>query len=282
MTNQYDVKTIYRKKRMPRYKKRAWKRFVYKSHSAAMKLVGTKSVVFNSQILRGWPNNGNNDPTTSDTAAVALYGMSGTDTVMCYGMDDVKKIANNDTQTDNWREKFIFGSAALDVTFHNHGTNKLEVDVYTIYCKGDHYSSPCLDGSNNDAGTTSINIAQNPLLFFSNNAAATRGATPWQFPGWLKLGYTVIKKVKHFVSAGEVFTHQMRDPRNRIMRKSTIDSSQSDFCWSGVTKLLLFQVKAVAGALGVENNSNLYTIGATRTYSYKVFQDNGDQDNLIQ
>lgn len=281
VTNQYDVKTIYRKGRMSRGKKRAWKRFVRKSHAAAMKLTGTKSVVFNSSITRGWPNLENTDELSQDTSVFALYGLAGTNTVMCAAMNDIKRLTENDTQTDNWNERCIIGSATLDITFHNHGTNKLEVDVYTMYVRGDHGSSPCVDGGNNDAGTTPINGAGLPLLMFSNTAAATRGSTPFQHPGFLKLGYTVIKKVKHFVAPGEVFTHQIRDPRNRIIAHRTVSSANGDFCWSGVTKLLMFQVKAVAGSAGEDFNANLYTIGGTRTYSYKVFQDNQDKDQLF-
>lgn len=268
VTNQYDAKWIYRKKTMPRGKKRAWKRTVRKDMALTLKKLGTTSIVRNNTLSGTWAGS------SQRIARVHLYGLSGnnigTEEV---GTNDLQDISIADPAINEQTEAAFFGSGVLDCTFHNTGNTKLEVDVYTVYNRGfTHGSSYGVDLVSADivTGTTGA-----PALDFNGS---TRGVTPFQLPYLSKMGKKIINKKKFFMSPGEVFTWQMRDPRNHYIKTQDISRTES-YVKPGITKTVLFFIKNVAGTSDVTDNS--YAIGCTRTYSYKVLQNNKDYNNLI-
>lgn len=268
MTNQYDVKTIYKRKSMPYRKKKRWIRTIRTNRALQMKSLATRSVVRNSTIIADY-NPGLEDAQAFSVAA--LYGYNGTDVLNNeVGMSDIQNITQNDGDINDQADKFVFASACLDLTFNNVGTNKLEVDVYTVYCNGRQHGA-------NFSGDQSYVNANTPTIGGGASLELNdRGATPFSFPGMSSLGHRVMKKVKHFVGAGEVFTHQVRDPRNVWINNYELQrfTPGTVFAKKGLTKYLLFIVKRVPGSEG----NIQYRIGCTRSYSYKVLKENKTQD----
>jgi len=151
VTTQHDVRKVYRKKTMPRYKKRRWIKFTRRVHAVAEKDMGTRTVVFNStyasfnvtatQHGTAWAAI---YPAHTDTSTIPLFDLNG----MLDDLNVISQIENPLSSTAALGEtvsastKFLFHSAVLDLTVRNISTfqldgvanlapdAKLEIDVY--------------------------------------------------------------------------------------------------------------------------------------------------------
>lgn len=154
VTAQYDAKTVYRKKSMPKYKKRIWKKFVKKVQAVNEKENGTATMVFNngsvlasaySGLLREkMPFPGELDYITrlQGVTAIHLYGGArgnGSATEYNQGVNDLSDLftrwdwhGQSTVKFNNPSTKLKFTSACLDTTFTNTHGGPLEVDVYHI------------------------------------------------------------------------------------------------------------------------------------------------------
>lgn len=278
ITSQYDRKVVYRKKYMPRRKKRQWMKFAKKVNAVAFKDIGTKTVVRNNQLTV------TSVDATQNWASICLYGKDGASAggSRC-GMDDMKQIVVNDPDMSNPTAKAIFKSGILDITVMNgstvtEGNNNggVEVDVYELQFKkiDDAVSIGTLI-TNAENNTDAIN-ALNPQLSLTQ-----RGVTLFDLPDFCAQGVTILKKTKYFLGIGETFTYQYRDPRNFTIRRDNIDDTNDDFILPYKTRGFLILMKGVPTA-----NPDLVVktlqIGVTRKYSYKVLSNkNTDADNQI-
>lgn len=271
VTQQFDMKTQYRKKYMPKKKKRAWRRFLKKNLAADMANIGTRSVIRNNQL------DVTVGPTNQIYAAVSLFGRNGgsSTTDQC-GSDDIQKVCSGDTEINGANEKVYFGSGVLDVTGRNVGNTQLEVDVYLIKYWGnadDHTATPIADVIAAQTQTPAIPGGSGTSLQLSD-----RGATPFQFPLLGKMGWRIISKKKYLVGSLQQFTYQIRDPRNYGYSQVGYNMGVSgSFVQVNKTQTLLFVIKNAVGTL--ENGRMVF--GCTRTYSYKVIHDNEDFDAIV-
>lgn len=273
VTDQYDKKTIYRKRRMPRKMRKRWSRKKRNFDSMLIKKLATKTIVLNGTIGAAWagPSQRNN--------VIHIYGKNGTERAGSeLGTDDVYRICTNDPQSDDQIEKVIFDSALIDFTVANTGATNLEFDVYEMYSgKLRNHITP---NWGSDQGTAQI---QTPVIGgggVSLNLDA-RGVTPFEFPLMSRYGWRITKKTKFLLSPGKAFTYQYRDNRNRWVKGTDIfrNAAGTDMCLYGGTRTFLFLAKNV---VGTDNESqNAYTVGTTRVYRYKVLQDNQiESENL--
>lgn len=256
---------------MPYRKKKSWISFIKKAQAANLKNYGTKTVIRNSKVEQSWTDLVD----YQGTASVTLYGKRGTDNATNTGNRDVFDITSQEPNFNEVTEKIMFTSGVLDITFHNTGNTKLEVDLYQIVFAGRGNNGVNIKQDFQDAVQNTKELdgaAQTEFL-------ATRGLTPFDVTAALARGYKIQKKVKYFCSAGEVFTYQLRDPKNFMLSGYSIltteDTGESAYNWK--TKFLFFVVKQVP-VFGSEQSSGAYSIGCTRSYKYKVIADN--QDNL--
>jgi len=135
VTSQYDKTSVYRKKRMPKRKKRQWVKFVKKVRSALMKDVGTKTVIRNDTLSTLWSTN------DQSLQTITVYGADGSaPTASQCGHNDLKTIFTNDPDLSAETARAKFGSAIVDITFTNASVNAgpennntgLEIDIYDI------------------------------------------------------------------------------------------------------------------------------------------------------
>ena len=142
ITDHYDRRLIYRKRRMPRYMRKRWRGFVKKTLAVSTKLLGTKTVVYNKQLVSSLDVKTVSN--SQDVNAVSLYGVEGDNTSML-GYRDLNNISDLMTSINNTGTVF-FGSAILDLTVTNvnryyDGVSsspwnwKNEIDVYEISFK---------------------------------------------------------------------------------------------------------------------------------------------------
>lgn len=298
VTDHFDARLIYRKKRMPRGRRRRWKGFVKKVNAVAERDLGTQTVVFNRLLTASNSTAGNHILTD-----FSLYGLASSQ----FEHNDLKKISDLYSAADNTvskglalnaSSKIVFHSGILDVTFRNSSTFfdgtstraatelKLEVDVYELTC---NMTSSEMSGTifNNLRGFFDIDVNKTEPIGGGATAEigrSQRGVTPWDFPFSLsRFGLKIWKKTKYQLSNGDTFTYQVRDPRRHVASLDKLNQTDG-FNMPGWTRIILVIAKAAPG-LTVGSTANTYSekldIGITRKYMCKVENYTEDRSALI-
>lgn len=297
VTFEDDRKTIYRRKRMPFRKRKAWRNFNRKVKTVAEKNLGTRTVVFNTSFDFINANAGE-----QVVGYCALYGLESPNTFL----NDLKYISNlenrgNPTQalgiTVDDNTKFFFHSGILDITMRNisgdTGSEEtliswmtLETDVYEIV-----FSRRAVSGSTNYDNIEGLFSASLEPVIDDNNAVGEvvvtlddRGATPWDFPSILsRYGMKILKKTKYFIRSGQTATYQIRDPKRRVAPTQSISTTDAGFNKPGWTRHVLIIAKSVPSQnpLGV-NVREILRVGMTRKYTYKIEGANEPRSLYVQ
>jgi len=134
ITTQYDRSRVYRKKRMPRRKKKAWKRFVRKAQAAIDKTLGSYSIVLNDQVTVS----ATAETTDQAIGQFALYPMKDGTNAWLNDMAGIAAQFTTDFATTD-STKWGFKSGILDLTVQNTSLDAtdgngyaVEVDVYEM------------------------------------------------------------------------------------------------------------------------------------------------------
>ena len=291
ITEQYDRKTIYKKRYMPRGKKKQWKRFKGKVNFIAEKNLGSRTAVYNTRFIAQ-----NDNPIEHGLTSVCIYGHASNNS----RFDDIRYIANQENSTDpsairggntDLTTKFMFQSAILDVTVRNTSffvgsenspTVPIEMDVYEMNI-----------GASTDNTANDINTPEDMFVKAENDTKtvdgdlttalriAQRGVTPWDLPTALaRYKIKILKKTKYFLSPGQTMTYQYRDPGRHVMVKQRMLETYG-FSRPSTTKTLLFVFKAVPGfQIGATTGdaTEQVDIGVTRKYLYKLEGMNDTRD----
>jgi len=278
ITDHFDRRTIYRKRNMPRGKKRRWRQFANKVHAVSEKDLGSRTALFNDQV---------SDSITAPVGAsqgvfsVALYPNTSTIT----HLNDIKTILTNDTNI-NTTGKATFKSAVLDLTCVNHAKDQdtngwaTEVDVYEITANRNFENvsgTKQLIDCFTDAATDTPNIGGAGTGILLQN----RGATPWEFPQALsQYRIKIWKKTKFKLGYLQSFTYQMRDPKRHVIDKAASDQLTSGNK-IGLTRWLVIIHKPVPGMSDGVSAEVRLELGLTRKYLYKVNDEDDDQDRVM-
>lgn len=263
-TAQHDYQTQYRKRKLPnrirkRYRK-AFKSFVHKS----LKLVGSNTVVKNQSVS---VVTSAAIPQTFTT--IHLGAMNGTSSTEP-GLGDINTLVSNDTRIAS-SGKMLIKTASLDCTMRNTGNNPIEVDVYHIvYTDATRETSWYAQYNNAVTNTpaigtlTSLNLNQ-------------RGVQLFDFPDMLKRGQKILKKTKVFLPVGNTATYRFKLRSNQWISPSNELQDNYGFYKPYYTQTLVFVVKPTVGS---DDTSN-FTVGCTRKYLYKIFEDDRDADGIL-
>lgn len=287
ITYQHDTRTVYRRKRMPRRKRRMWKRFTKKVQWIDEKNLGTRTVLFNVTRTITESTSGR-----QGLLGLCLYGWESTDAVETWG-NDLKYMANlenraagNPTNGDTVysNSKMFFHSGVLDVTLRNSSAKDgaldpaatLEVDIYTM-------SSPVefeIDGVNyytlaNALNQTMTGIYDNNVPVLGTAAQLiNRGVSPFEITkGLSSFRFKVLKKTKYYLGSGQTLTFQVRDPRRHQFYRDKVDGLQNGPNMPGITKWYLVIFKAVPGitvGAAAGQTQQILDAGVTRKYMYKT------------
>lgn len=278
VTTQHDKQLVYRKRRMPRRRRRGWRRFARKVQAVSEKDLGSRTVLRNDLV---------NINTAMDTAAESahtrwyfmLYGAtSGT----AY-YNDLSEIGQDtDLGTTG---KAIFKSAVLDLTFRNNSFRApgsinlpitLEVDVYEITVGtvlGDNAAN--LGQIMNEGSTETATIPGQATALVGTQ----RGWTPWDFPSALgEYKVKIWKKTKYFLGENQTFTYQYRDPRRHVVDKQKMTTTGENIPFLSRYIYLVFKPTPGYTYLAVPTDSYNLSVGVTRKYLYKVLQNTQDYD----
>lgn len=266
VTVQHDIAQQYRKRRMPRRKRRRWVKFVKKVTAVADAQKHVRSILLNSSADAALAGS------TQAWAAVHLYGGSGiadTDANET-GCRDLLRICGQDAEiySAGKAAKLRMESANLDMTFTNDSNHTIEVDVYKIvYGYNEKDMSSFGDIVNSGEAFTGVLNATNILL-------TSRGATPFSLGGLISAGKVkILNKKKYLMSAGQSATLQHRDAKNRwvdcqdLQPGDMTDSSVTDFTYKRHTVTFLFIAKFTNP---ITEYAGTLKVRASRAYNYKI------------
>lgn len=294
VTTQHDRRQVYRKRSMPRYKKRRWKKFVNKIHAVAERDYGSRTWLANNSITQTL--------TLADTQGVltlALYSQQSSNPWLndLNSISALENFQGNPTTaagiTVENSTKVLFQSAILDVTIRNistlitgvvpflDGRAKLELDVYEMSATKDFMVAA---GSYGSLGVL-FNAIETDIKILNNSGTSitigARGATPFELPYVLgRFGLKVWKKTKFFIPNSDTITYQVRDPKRHVTTIGDLknENGANRPKW---TRFLLLIYKLVPGlTIGAIDGTYQPSIavGATRKYFYKLEGANDDRD----
>lgn len=277
VTIQHDAQQQYRKKRMPRRKRRQWAKFVRKVAAVNVRNLGTRTVIFNTQMTFG------STGTQQNWETFCLYGWNSSqaDSAFTCGNQDVQKIFNNDPEilksgppVAPINGKIQMHSAVMDVTICNNGVNSVEMDLYVIHHRKwvnkNRLQEAFVAGTTNTGPINPSNT--NEITYLK------RGVTPFDIPNALSAsGIKIVKKTKYFVpGSGGIVTYQVRDPKNHMVNADMM-TNNSGFAWPGKTVSILIVQKNITGA----SEGTTLNVGCTRKYSYTVESTSQAEDNTL-
>lgn len=223
LTNQFDVKRQYTRRRMPRFKRRRWGRFVRKVRACT-----DKDYASQYQILR---SRGTSSAAADAQTAFScgIYGQNGTpSTANDFGVNDLSQLAtlSGDTGLNNM---FIMKSAVLDVEITNTGEASVTVDCYEIVCRKDINSQGTTIAGPNDLFIDGFSN-QDTLGGNSSVSAAVPGATPFQNSLYTS-HFTILKKTRVLLSPGQATHFNYRDAKDRVYKSEQISRAVLQRGW---------------------------------------------------
>lgn len=248
LTTQYDARRLYRYKRMPRRKRRAWVKFS-KKVQAVTNALGNHYLSYTS-------TNTQSPLAGSQAFGYALiYGVTGV--TPGHGNDDIFKIVPDLGFTANKQFKLMFKSATLDAEWSVPTTNTSSVtlDIYEIICRKDIPSSV---GNNLSdiffEGISSLTAAPGAGGAL---AAGQVGVTPFQSKLFCQ-NVKILSKTRVLMSPGQTCHKEVRDPKNRTLQYS--DSYNWLISKGGWTRGFFWIAEAVT-------NGVLFSPGFTINYA---------------
>jgi hypothetical protein len=304
VTQEHDRQTIYRRRRMPKRKRRRWIRFVKKVKAVDERQLGKNTVLLNSLVTR-------RSGTTSKQTIIGfnLYGAGAEDPYRWLGdMGEIGRRILNLNADQTWVKgesvgestQVKFTSGVLDLTIRNVSqldsgaldTNAvLEVDIYEIYGnRRFSYGSSTTEYAP-DNWRLLFDADSNREVGIYDRVAATagtqieptdRGATPFEFGTAIRqYGIKIAKKTKVYLRPGSVFTYQARDPKAHTFNLHRLNTFYNGtaanmvygFNIPKVTKHIVFFAKLVPGitqGTGVGQTQVVLKCGVTRKYQFVV------------
>lgn len=291
VTIQHDRTSIYRKKYMPRFKKRRWKAFRRKVNAIAEKELGSRTVVFNNTVQFQ-----ETTPGLQVHGTLALYPQFSTEAHLA----DLSTLVNwendgNSTaaagETIDETTKFIFQSGVLDMTIRNTSNDgsdpasilsdyAMEVDVYEMTMKRTAMDGPT--SLNNLRSVFAVGEADTKKLDAAPIALQVirRGCTPWDVPATLsRYGLKILKKTKLFLPSGGTATYQIRDPKRHVAPMAALRDSLG-FNKPGWTRIVYLIAKPVVSLPVDLDHIPELSVGVTRKYLYKIEGMNDTRDGF--
>lgn len=277
ITGQHDRQVQYKKRRMPKYKRRRWVNFVKRVTAATQNRKGTRTFVFNR--------------TTEVTAAAAtvqtvvscmLYGRNGvnvSNTVNAeHGMSDLFDIFNNASYSDSTKIQLMSG--LCDITMTNTGTTGIEMDIYEVYFRK---SNTAYDNNYNAIVQAQ---AETVTLGAANSLEITdRGVQLFDIPQFMRnTGCTIFKKVKVFIPVNGTTTYQIKSNKNWFIDRTQAENSTSatpaglgGYIMPYKTRGIIAVFKGVTGGTAIPKLS----IGSTHRYAWKFDTDSRVGDGTL-
>lgn len=272
VTKQRDFGNQYRFKKMPKRKRKQWKKFVKKVTAVELKNAATKTVVFNHRMVQtGTPGN-------QAFMSIALYGINGApDSNNAIGYQDMLKLFDNDPDIKQEavagvnfpaNGKLHMQTAVLDFTLRNLGEVDAEVDIYYGYHVKNVNNINILQQTADTLRQHFIATTSDPITSGNTSIGlGLRGATPFDCSSALsESGFHILKKQKFNIEPSASVFIQHRDSKN-------YELDQNDLSTIGYAKKkLTYEVLIVhkPSVTSVDDTVSTIGCGVTRKYGYSV------------
>lgn len=241
LSTQHDVSSRYRRKAMPRRRRKKWVGFVRKVNAVVQKAQGLSTYTESTSA------NLTSAVNSTGAMGVGLYNVGG----------DMNEVS--DMFVDKYgagiapQTKLTIKSAVLDVTIANTGTALAIIDCYILVCRKPYSSAVSIDSqfttNFNQQGTTSSKSVTNPAVTVFGN------------PNFCKY-WKVLSKKEIMLGAGQVTTMQLRDARDRLVQGIRLTSEPQ---YLRGAKAYFFNFHGIP-----ENNAGTARLAATAlTWSYQ-------------
>jgi len=272
LTNQFDAKRQYRRKRMPRRRRRRWVKFVRKVNHVVDKGLASQFFVFRS-------NNSATPSTGSQTyGSMVMYGFDPTSTA--FGNDDVYKISQVFNFPPSAENILWFKSAVLDCEWNADISNtvSLTLDVYEVLCRR---SIP-------QAVTSTVGNTLEDIYYYGVNdlgvvgsgaplTAAAAGVTPFQSPTFCQ-NFLIVNKTRVLLSPGQTCHRQMRDARDRKLLINRV--SYDTAFMKGWTKAFFWIAQGVSSSTQYAPTCTI-NFSCCRSYGCCVRENNTNTGTLV-
>lgn len=280
-TTQRDDKLAYRKRRMPRRKRKAWKKFVRKVVAVEIKDRGLQT------LKMKYFSNRNVGVNSQAVIAAHLYGNAG---VVSPGPEeagnrDIQQLrAQANTKPENYIKQvggvtnpqipndgistpIRMQSAILDLVLRNNGNQTVMAEIYHVWYAKDTLSTSFLS-ANSESFSTSIATQIGGSTFITDNDKVEiqqRNVSLFDMGDLLAKLNIKIRSVREVqLSAGAIHKVQIRDPKNYhidLMQKGGTNSGYVD------TKLTESYIVFIKN-FGTETQNVSFYID--RTYKYTI------------
>lgn len=208
LTTQYDSRRLYKYKRMPRRKRRAWVKFSRKVQ-AVTNALATHYLSYTSTSTQS-PAAG-----TQAYGSALVYGVSGIS--QTHGNHDIREIVADLGFTSSKQFKLIFKSATLDAEWSTPTTNTCSVtlDMYEVIIRKDIPQAT----SNNigDMFYEGINSLTKAPGSTNHLVAGAVGVTPFQSKLFCQ-NIKILSKTRVLMSPGQTCHKEVRDAKNRYLQ----------------------------------------------------------------
>ena len=222
-TAQHEYSTVYRKKRMPKGKRKAWKKFVRKTTAVSMKNLPLQTYVYSES------NNIYAAANTSSYYYAGLYGLNGAARVLGTATSSGTGATNqiNTLFAQNFSggvfgKQILCESACMDFTIRNLTANTVIIEMYYVRPKRDIDDQEfAVKFRLEDIYTTSFNsneIGSN----IGSVAATTLGTTPFNAPYFCR-HFEITRKLRVQLGGSEVYSSQIRNPKNYKINYSDVE-----------------------------------------------------------
>lgn len=296
-----DTRMIYRRKSMPRAKRRQWKNFVRKVNAVDERDLGTQTVLFNDQIEQSTTVVASG---TQSCLTLALYPFKNSNFGWLNDLGQIGTLENTTNPTAaagttvSGSSKLIFQSAVLDVTLRNTSSQTqdvggvptavqvpeaaIECDIYTMSIRED-----ASDGVQTyDSISAMLNSYDDPEIGGAGTGIQIqdRGASPFELGAQLgKFGIRILKKQKFFIPNGQTVTFQSRDPKRHVIQYNGL-APHDGFNRRGWTRVFFLIYKLVPGltqGTTVGTYRARVQVGVTRKYAYKLEGRSENRERLL-
>lgn len=281
ITSQHDVKTTYKKKRMPKYKRKRWVKFLKKVQAVDEVNQGLQKVIFNdggnyvtSNIVSG--------KRQQAVFGSIIYSGNGTPDTSIFGVSDIQRVINAGAPSSMYPSlasapvgnstKYKFTSAVMDYTITSDATNTcaLEVDVYMIRFRkgwGNVTGSNSLSGmvnyyTNKEETLGSTGTGARALIYY-------RGVTPFECSNALSsMGIMIKSKSKYYIAPGNSINLNLRDAKSHYCEPDDPGDGSQGLAFKNWTQGF-FCIAKPTRDLAADASFTILT-GCTRTYKYQV------------
>lgn len=212
MTTQHDSRLVYKKRRMPRRKRRVWRSFKRKAQYVSNTQNPRNTIVKTNYIT------GSCSVNQQMVVTLSLYpGYNASDNAL----DDIRdcQALANQTFSDGQAQTTnqFFRSGFMEATIVNTKATTVYMDAYWCYAKKDSIITPQTILSNGFKSTTQAADGDNlPTAVGSAVTENTLGITPFQSSEFCQ-HFSIWKKTRYILGQGQTVQLEWRDPKNRFL-----------------------------------------------------------------